>query len=301
MLGGKHRHPADGLRPAAEGWRAVPARHGSISAYTRPKMMTAAQPLPAAGQLFDLAGRCALVTGAGRGIGLAMARALAGAGCAVAVQDIDLGVARSAVDDIVAAGGRAIALGGDLADLSLPARLVADAAAALGGLHILVNNGSIQIPCPWLEATAADMERQLRVDLVVPVLLCQQVVPIFRAQRFGRIVNIGSVQQRRANPEMLAYSLSKGAMEKLTVGLAHELAPDGITVNQIAPGWINHTVRNADDLRTQADVDQRAASAVPLGRMGEPDDFRGIVLLICSDAGSYMTGQNVFVDGGMGQ
>ncbi len=260
----------------------------------------AVPPLPTPARLFDLTARSALLTGAGRGIGLAVARALAGAGCGVAVQDIDEGVARAAADGINAAGGRAVAFGGDLADLSLPARLVADAAAALGGLHILFNNGSIQIPRPWMEAVPEAMERQLRVNLVSPVLFCQQVVPIFRRQRFGRIVNVGSVQQRQANPAMLAYSLSKGGLEKLTVGLARDLAKDNITVNQVAPGWIRNTVRNEGDFRSPADADRIAQQAVPLGRVGEPEDVAGAVLLLCSDAGSYITGQNVFIDGAMG-
>ena len=201
-------------------------------------------PLPTADQLFDLTGRCALITGAARGIGLAMARALAGAGCGVAVQDIDEPAAAAAAAAITAAGGRAVALGGDLCDLTLPARLIPAAAAALGGLHILINNGSIQLPRPWLDVPAEEIERQFRADLVSPILFCQLVVPIFRRQRFGRIINLGSVQQRKANPGMLAYSIAKGGLEKLTQGLARELAPDQITVNQIAPGWINHTVRN---------------------------------------------------------
>ena len=263
--------------------------------------MPTAEPLPAAADLFDLTGKCALITGAGRGIGLAMARALAGAGCAVAIQDIDQKVAEAACAAIEAAGGRAAAFGGDLLDLSLPARLIPQSVDALGGLHILVNNGSIQIPCPWLDATPDDIERQVRADLVSPVLFCQQVVPIFRRQRFGRIVNLGSVQQRKANPGMLAYSLCKGALEKLTAGLARELAPDNITVNQIAPGWINRTVRNEPDLSTAEQRERAVQTAVPLGRLGEPDDMRGVLLLMCSEAGSYMTGQNVFVDGAMGQ
>ena len=258
------------------------------------------QPLPTPARMFDLTGRSALLTGAGRGIGLALARALAGAGCGVAVQDLDEGVARSAVDAINAAGGRAVAFGGDLGDLSLPARLVGEAADALGGLHVLVNNGSIQIPRPWMEAVPEAMERQLRVNLVSPVLFCQQVVPLFRRQRFGRIINVGSVQQRRANPAMLAYSLSKGGLEKLTIGLAHDLAKDNITVNQIAPGWIKNTVRNAGNFQTPGDADRIASQAVPLGRIGEPEDLAGAVLLLCSDAGSYITGQNLFIDGAMG-
>ncbi len=262
-------------------------------------MGPAAEPLPTPAGLFDLTGRCALMTGAGRGIGLAMARALAGAGCAVAIQDLDEAVARSAADAIVAAGGRAVAFGGDLGDLSLPARLVPDAAGALGGLHILVNNGSVQVRRHWSQVPADEMEHQLRVDLVSPVLFCQQVLPIFKAQRFGRIVNVGSIQQTAANPTMLAYSLAKGALEKLTVGLAAELARDGITVNQIAPGWIHHTVRNDADFENDEQAAAAGRKAIPLGRLGEPGDFAGVVLLMCSEAGAYMTGQNVFLTGAM--
>ena len=191
-----------------------------------------------------------------------------------------------------------MAFGGDLLDLSLPGRLVPDAAEALGGLHILVNNGSIQMRGHWTDATSADVERQLRADLVSPILFCQQVAPIFQRQRFGRIVNVGSIQQRAGNPDMLAYSLSKGALEKLTVGLSRAMAEHNVTVNQIAPGWINHTVRNQDDFPTAEKAARVGKEAVPLGRLGEPGDFAGIALLLCSDAGSYITGQNVFVAGG---
>lgn len=250
---------------------------------------------------FDLSGRVALLTGAGRGIGLAMARALAGAGCAVAIQDLDLTVAEVAAAAINDAGGRAVAFGGDVLDLALPAQLVADVVEQLGGLHVLFNNASIQDRKAWTDLSTAEMERDLRADLISPILLCQQVVPIFRRQRFGRIVNLGSVQQRNANPTMLPYSLAKAGLEKLTVGLARELAKDNVTVNLIAPGWIGNTVRNAEEFASVEEKDRAAKRAVPLGRLGEPEDMAGLALLLCSDAGSYITGQNIFVDGGFGQ
>ncbi len=252
-------------------------------------------------ELFDLTGRAALLTGAGRGIGLAMARALAAAGSAVAIQDLDRDVAEREAAAINRAGrGRAVAFGGDVSDLTLPARLVADAVAALGGLHILVNNASVQTRQPWLEVPPDEIERQFRADLVSPVLFCQQVVPIFRGQKFGRIVNLGSVQQRKATLDMFPYSLTKGALEKMTIGLARTLAGDGITINQIAPGWITNTQRNKDDFKTPEEAADAGRRAIPAGRLGDPTDFAGVVLLICSDAGAYMTGQNIFVDGGMG-
>jgi NAD(P)-dependent dehydrogenase (short-subunit alcohol dehydrogenase family) len=247
---------------------------------------------------FRMDHRVALITGAGRGIGLAMARALAGAGCAVAIQDIDLPVAQAEADRINAAGGRAIALGGDVLDLNLPQRAVAEVVAKLGGLHVLINNAAIQQPRHWLESSAEEMERQLRADLVAPILFCQQVVPIFRKQQWGRIINMGSVQQQKGNPTMLAYSLSKAALEKMTTALARDLGAGQITVNLIAPGW-THTFRTQKDFTSAQDKAEKGKRAAPLGRVGEPTDFEGIVLLLCSDAGAYITGQSIYVDGGM--
>jgi len=242
--------------------------------------------------------RVALITGAGRGIGLAMARALAGAGCAVAIQDIDLPVAQTEAERINAAGGRAIALGGDVLDLNLPQRAVSEVVAKLGGLHVLINNAAIQQPRHWLESSAEEMERQLRADLVAPILFCQQVVPIFRRQQWGRIINMGSIQQQKGNPTMLAYSLSKAALEKMTTALARDLGAGQITVNLIAPGW-THTYRTEKDFTSDQDKLEKGKGAAPLGRVGEPTDFEGIVLLLCSDAGAYITGQSIYVDGGM--
>jgi NAD(P)-dependent dehydrogenase (short-subunit alcohol dehydrogenase family) len=242
--------------------------------------------------------RVALITGAGRGIGLAMARALAGAGCAVAIQDIDLPVAQAEADRINAAGGRAIALGGDVLDLNLPQRAVAEVVAKLGGLHVLINNAAIQQHGHWLESSAEEMERQLRADLVAPILFCQQVVPIFRKQQWGRIINLGSIQQQKGNPTMLAYSLSKAALEKMTTALARDLGAGQITVNLIAPGW-THTHRTRMDFKSDEEKVEKGKKAAPLGRVGEPTDFEGIILLLCSDAGAYITGQSIYVDGGM--
>src|SRR5438094_8948548 len=105
-----------------------------------------------------------------------MARALAAAGCAVAIQDIDLPVAEAQADEINQAGGRAIGIGGDVLDLNLPKRAVAEVVEKLGGLHVLINNAAIQQHGHWLEASAEEMERQLRADLVAPILFCQQAV-----------------------------------------------------------------------------------------------------------------------------
>ena len=249
--------------------------------------------------MFSLQGKVILITGAGRGIGLAMAKALVAAGASVAIQDIEFDVAQKEADAINAAGGKAVAFGGDILDLTLPARLVAEVVQRLGGLHVLFNNAAIQERTDWIKVTAEDMETNFRANVVSPLLFIQQVTPIFRAQKFGRIINMGSVQQRAANPGMLPYSVSKGAMEKITEGLARTLAKDNITVNQIAPGWITNTHRNRDEFSDPQQAIEAGRKNIPLGRLGEPTDMAGVAVLLCSDAGSYITGQNIFIDGGM--
>ena len=245
---------------------------------------------------FRLDGKIALVTGAARGIALVMARAMA----AVGRCGRDSGHRAAARP----AGsrphqrrwqGRAIALGGDACDPGFAVRVVADTVAQLGGLHILINSASIQFPQPWQNESVEQIDQQLAADLVTPMLLCRAVVPIFKAQQFGRIINLGSIQQRRATPGMMTYSLCKGALEKLTAGLATELARNRITINCIAPGWIANTVRNELDSREKV---IEAGRKLPMGRLGDPSDFDGITLLLCGAAGDYITGQSIFVDGG---
>jgi len=247
---------------------------------------------------FDISGRIALITGSGRGIGLAMARALASAGAAVAIQDIDMSVAQSEAAKITENGGRAVALGGDIADPSVALALVDQTVRWMGGLHILINNAAIQQTQHWLLDTPEQIERQLRANLVSPILLCQCAAPILCAQKWGRIVSIGSIQGKTGNPSMLAYAISKAALENMTKALARDLAKDQVTVNLLCPGWFD-TWRNRREFATPEDKVEKGRHAVPLGRIGDPQDFGGIAVLLCSDAASYITGQTIYVDGGM--
>ena len=246
---------------------------------------------------FTVTGRRALFTGAGRGIGLAMARALAAGGAIVAIQDVDADVAKQEADAINAAGGRAFAFGGDLSDPMLPDKLADDALAAMGGVDILVNNGSIQSKGKFTEFSAESMRQELEANFIAPTRLAQRLVPAMAERRWGRVINLGSIQGIKGNASMPSYAASRAAIANLTVGLAKQYGKEGVTVNCIAPGWYD-TYRNRNDFKDGSTKAERG-KWLPLGRLGEPEDCAGICLLLCSRAGEYITGQTLYVDGGM--
>jgi len=245
---------------------------------------------------FDLTGRVALITGSGRGIGLAIAKSLASAGCAVAIQDIDEKVAQREAAALKQSGVPAIALGGDIINIAVADKLVRDTVKKLGGLHILINNASIQSVENWTKLDQETFDRTMHANVFTPIRLCQAAEPILRKQQCGRIVNVGSIQQLTGNESMLAYAMSKAALENMTIALARDLAGDGVTVNNLAPGYFR-TIRNPQ-LRSPKER-RKAGLRIPAGRVGEPGDAGGIALLLCSDAGQYITGQTIYVDGGI--
>ena len=244
---------------------------------------------------FRMDGHVALITGAGRGIGLAIARAFADAGAAVAIQDLDRKVAEKEAIAIVAAGGRAIALGGDLTHLDDVERWPAEVSAGLGAsIDVLVNNGSIQHERPFVDYPVAEIEAVFRANLLVPMRLAQLTLPAMRDKGWGRVLNVSSVQARRGSEVMTPYAATKAALEHFTRNLARVARHPGVTVNAIAPGWF-------DTYRNQAQLDRhgRKADWMPASRMGRPEDCVGAALLLCSDAGAYITGAMLAVDGGM--
>jgi NAD(P)-dependent dehydrogenase (short-subunit alcohol dehydrogenase family) len=246
---------------------------------------------------FRVDGRVTLVTGAGRGIGLAIAQALAMGGAKVAIQDIDLDVATAEAQALTAQGHTAIALGGD-------AKVIADAddwvkrtTEQLGPIDILVNNASIQSSRPLEEWTPDQVDELLRANVTSPWRVTQLVIPHMREQQWGRILNIGSIQAIRGYLGMGPYSASKAAIHNFTNAFARALGKDGITVNCIAPGYYN-TYRNRDHF-AKHHAQNNKVDWLPLRRVGEPVDCAGAALLLCSDAGSYITGAVLHVDGGM--
>lgn len=248
---------------------------------------------------FSLAGRSALITGSSRGIGAAMALRFAEAGADVAVHCAGRATdAEQVAAAVRALGRRSTVVQADLAAADGAQRCWDGAVAGLGTIDILVLNASIQIPGPWLEATAADFDRQMAVNVRASWELLRLAAPGMCGRRWGRILTIGSVQEAKPNPAMLVYAASKCAQSAMMRALARTLAADGVTVNGLAPGVID-TERTRSRIADE-DYRQRVMGWIPSGRIGEPGDCAGAALLLCSDAGGYITGQNLFVDGGMG-
>ena len=247
---------------------------------------------------FRLEGHTALVTGSSRGIGRAIALGLAGCGAAVAVHGVKPARAlEETLADARRSSPRSVAVTGDLGQPDVPAQIVADATAALGGLDILVVNASVQIRKPWAEVTPAEAERQMQVNFHATLRMIQAAVPAMRAKKWGRILTVGSIQQQRPHPDMIVYAATKSAQENLVRNLAKQLGPDGITVNNLAPGVIV-TDRNTAVLADPAYA-ERVRGIIPLHRFGEAGDCVGAALLLCSDASRYITGIDLLVDGGL--
>jgi 3-oxoacyl-[acyl-carrier protein] reductase len=237
----------------------------------------------------DLTGRIALVTGASRGIGAAIAIALAEAGAAVAVNYRErTDDAETVVRKIEGMGGRAIAVAADVSQATAVARMVDQAASALGPIDILVNNTGLAIVRGIDDLTESDFDLTIAVNLKSAFLCTQAVLPGMRAKKWGRIVNISSGAARGAGAIGVHYNASKAGMEGLTRGYAARLVKEGITVNAVAPSLIE-----TDMMRGRSDL----ASRIPLGRLGHPDEVAKAALSVLGN--DYMTGQTIVLNGGM--
>ncbi len=235
----------------------------------------------------------ALVTGSSRGIGRAIAVKLAEQGYHIYVHGANnIDKLNETIGIINANGGSASAVLADLSDISATKNL----ADEVKDVDVLVLNASIQYRTPWAEISTDACYDQLNCNFVSSLHLIQAVVPHMREQGWGRIITIGSVQEAKPHPDMLVYSASKAAQTNMMQSLSLQLAKDGITVNNIAPGVI-YTDRNVEALSDPAYA-KKVADSIPVGYYGEPEDCAGIVSLICSDEGRYITGQSIYVDGG---
>jgi 3-oxoacyl-[acyl-carrier protein] reductase len=238
----------------------------------------------------SLKSRVALVTGGSRGIGQAIAISLAEAGAAVAVNYLQQAdAAQNVVEHIAKAGGRAMAIAADVSQSADVARMVSAVEAGLGPVDILVNNAGIGLVRTVDTLTEADFDTTIAVNLKSVFLCTQAVIPGMRARQWGRIVNISSGAARGAGGVGPHYNASKAGMEGMTRGYAARLVKDGITVNAVAPSLIE------TDMVRQGLAS--AASRIPLGRFGTPEECAQIVMMLIGNA--YMTGQTVALSGGM--
>jgi 3-oxoacyl-[acyl-carrier protein] reductase len=244
--------------------------------------------------------RVAVVTGAGRGIGAAIAARFAAGGATVAVLDLDPDTAEASSKTIASAGGRALALGVDVGDEDAVEAAVARVAEEFGRIDILVNNAGVTRDNMLFKMSAADWDTVLGVHLRGNFLMSRAVQKHMVERRYGRIVSLSS-RSALGNRGQANYSAAKAGVIGLTATLAIELGPFGITVNAVAPGYIDTDMTRATARRMGADPEEFAAAAaaeIPARRVGKPEDVAAVVTFLASEDAGYVNGQTVHVNGG---
>ncbi|WP_112323589.1 SDR family NAD(P)-dependent oxidoreductase [Oceanibium sediminis] len=245
------------------------------------------------GDLFDVSGRIACVTGASSGLGQAAATLLAANGAKV------VGIARRA-DRLsewqAEAGGQTATVVADLGDRAALAQIARDAADPFGPPDILINAAGLNTRQHADAVTPDDWDRTMDLNLSAPFFLAQALVPGMRAKGWGRIVNFASLQSRRAFANGISYGASKGGVEQLTRAMAEAWSAHGITANAVAPGFFRTELTGP--VFANPELAKRNADQTCIGRNGEPSDMNGPLMFFCSPASDYVTGQVLFVDGG---
>jgi 3-oxoacyl-[acyl-carrier protein] reductase len=243
----------------------------------------------------SLSERVAFITGASQGIGRACALRLAASGAAVAVAARNQEKLNELVNEVIAAGGRAVALALDVTDEGQIKTAVKSAIAQFGKIDILVNNAGITRDQLSLRMKRADWDAVLQTNLTSAFLCTQQVTSSMLKQRWGRIISITSVFGQMGQAGQANYSASKAGLIGLTMAIARELGSRNITCNAVAPGFIETAMTEVlgDEFK------QTAAKQIPLGRVGSPADVANAVAFLASDEASYITGHVLNVNGGM--
>jgi gluconate 5-dehydrogenase len=246
---------------------------------------------------FDLSGRVALVTGAYRGLGFSIARGLAQAGATVILNGRKPDALANAAKALTDAGLKA-----DVAVFDITDRAAIDAAvratlAKHGAIDILVNNAGIQRRGPLADFPQKEWDEIIATNLTAPFVVSQAVLPGMIAKKRGKIIHIASLMSELARPTVVPYTAAKGGVRQLTRGMAVELAPMGIQVNAIAPGYFATEMNRA--LIDNAEFNAWVCRRTPAGRWGEPDELAGLAVFLASGASDYMTGQMLVIDGGM--
>lgn len=242
-------------------------------------------------------GKIAIVTGAGSGIGAATARLLASRGAHVVVADRDGALAAVVTASIVEAGGEALSVVVDVADV-VSITAMADAALAWRGrIDILVNNAGVAIANPIADYTPEQWDRQMAINLRGPFFALQAVLPSMRASGGGKVVNVASTSAFVSSTQpVVAYDVSKAGVRQLTVSAAAELAAEGINVNAVAPGTV--ATQLTMDLLDTPEKLAGASAKIPANRLGQPEDIAAAISYLCSSDADYVHGHTLVVDGG---
>jgi NAD(P)-dependent dehydrogenase (short-subunit alcohol dehydrogenase family) len=246
--------------------------------------------------LFDLSGRVALITGGNKGLGKAMARGLAESGADIVIASRHEQELQAALDEILAGTGRSGAyFVADMAKRDDVQRLARWALERMGKVDILINNAGMNAPQAIDEITDETWDRVVEVNLTAVMALTRAIVPQMKQRRWGRVVHIASVMAQTSKERRNAYSATKAALLGLTRASALDLGPFNVTVNCLAPGPFLTDM----PLSILSEAEKKAfADHTALGRWAQPRELVGPALLLCSEAGSYITGQTIFVDGG---
>jgi len=246
---------------------------------------------------FDLAGKCALVTGGNGGIGLGMALGLARAGAAVAIAGRNAEKNAVALQKLVSVGAKAIVIPADVSEETSCRAMVGEAAERLGRLDILVNNAGINIRKAPQDYTLDEWHKVLDANLTSAFIACQAAYPFFLRQKAAKIVNVGSMMSLFGASFVAPYGASKGGLVQLTRALATAWAKDNIQVNAVLPGWIDTDLTR----RARSDVPglhERVLARTPAARWGTAEDLAGVTVFLASPASDFVTGTAIPVDGG---
>ena len=249
------------------------------------------------GTLFDLTGQAALVTGTSRGLGQYLARALARAGADLILTSRRRESLDEFAEEIRGLGRRAVAVELDVRDAGSIERMADAAAAAFGQVHILVNNAGCNVRKPALEVTWDDWNLVLETNLRGSFFVAQAIARGMIARGYGRIINVGSVTSVFGYAGLAPYGASRGGIRQLTMSLAADWGPHGVTVNCLAPGWFK-TEQNRVMYEDPGWVEY-LVERIPMRRPGLPNDLDGAVVFLASEASRYVTGQTLLVDGGI--
>jgi 3-oxoacyl-[acyl-carrier protein] reductase len=246
--------------------------------------------------MFQLTGKVAIVTGGSRGIGRAAAEALAAQGAHVVVTYVrGEPEARAVVEGIAARGGKAEAIGFDVADMAAAEAAIAEAAKRLGRLDILVANAGISIDNLLLRVKEEEIDRLFAVNVKGAIACARAAIKVMMRARTGRVVLLSSVVGEMGNAGQTAYAATKAALLGVTKVLAREYASRGITVNAVAPGFVETDMTAA----IAGETKEAFLKGIPLGRMGRAEEVAAAIAFLCSDEASYITGQTLRVNGGM--